>query len=155
MEAHRIADQLRRSLDGTAWHGPALRELLDGVSAEQAAARPIDNAHSIWELVLHIDAWRGAAARGLDGSPVDLTSAEDWPAVAAASEEDWRRAIETLERNTAAMCDRVAGLEDSDLERQLPPRNYTVYFLLHGLVQHNLYHAGQIALLKKFGPGAR
>jgi hypothetical protein len=53
-EIHRIADQLKRSLEGEAWHGPALRELLSGVTAKQAAARPLAGAHSIWEIVLHI-----------------------------------------------------------------------------------------------------
>jgi hypothetical protein len=54
-ETHRINSQLKRAQEGQAWHGPSLRELLDGVTAEQAAARPIPNAHSIWELVNHIN----------------------------------------------------------------------------------------------------
>ena len=59
-EATRIADQLRRAFGGEAWHGDSVFEILDGVTAAQAAAHPIKNAHSIWELVLHIGAWDGA-----------------------------------------------------------------------------------------------
>ena len=53
-EIERIEDQLKRSLEGEAWHGPALEELLADVRAEQAAAKPVPPAHSIWEIVLHI-----------------------------------------------------------------------------------------------------
>ncbi|HTS08685.1 MAG TPA: DinB family protein, partial [Candidatus Eisenbacteria bacterium] len=66
-EATRIADQLRRAFDGSAWHGPALLEILADVDAAAAAARPIANVHSIWELVLHIAAWDGAGLRRLAG----------------------------------------------------------------------------------------
>jgi uncharacterized damage-inducible protein DinB len=66
-ESGRIADQLRRAFDGSAWHGPALIELLEDVDAATAAAKPRLKIHSIWELVLHIAAWDGAALRRLSG----------------------------------------------------------------------------------------
>jgi uncharacterized damage-inducible protein DinB len=62
-ECARLADQIRRAFDGEAWHGDALVEVLANVSAKQAAARPIKNAHNIWEIVLHIGAWDGAVLR--------------------------------------------------------------------------------------------
>src|SRR6266853_1935870 len=69
-EAARIADQLRRAFDGTAWHGPSLMELLDGVDAATAAAKPLAKVHSIWELVLHIAAWDAAGYRRLSGEKI-------------------------------------------------------------------------------------
>lgn len=62
-----IADQLRRAFEGDAWHGPALLELLQDVDSTTAAAKPLRNVHSIWELVLHIAVWDGAASRRLAG----------------------------------------------------------------------------------------
>ena len=56
-EVNRIRDQLRRAFEGQAWHGPAVMELLDGVTAKQAATRPVVAVHTMWELVLHIGAW--------------------------------------------------------------------------------------------------
>src|SRR3984885_4824498 len=65
--AARLADQLRRAFDGSAWHGPALIELLQDVDAAAAAAKPLPEVHSIWELVLHIAAWDSAACVRLAG----------------------------------------------------------------------------------------
>jgi hypothetical protein len=63
----RIADQLKRAFEGDAWHGPAVLEVLQGVTARAAASKPIPGAHSIWELVLHIAAWDGVIRRRMEG----------------------------------------------------------------------------------------
>src|SRR5260370_21067202 len=78
-EAVRIADQLRRAFRGDAWHGDSVFEILEGVTAAQAAARPIKSAHTIWELVLHVAAWDGAVLRRLGGGAVGLSAAENFP----------------------------------------------------------------------------
>jgi uncharacterized damage-inducible protein DinB len=62
-EVQRIVDQLRRAFEGEAWHGPAVMQILEGITAAQAAAHPASGAHSIWEIVLHIAAWEGAVSR--------------------------------------------------------------------------------------------
>ena len=69
-EAERIADQLKRAFDGQAWHGPSLKESLEGVTVAQAVAHPIPAAHSTWELVAHIAAWEDVVARRLSGEAV-------------------------------------------------------------------------------------
>src|ERR1035437_3500929 len=74
----RIADQLRRAFSGDAWHGDSVFEILEGVNAAQAAAHPIKNAHSIWELVLHIAAWDGAVLHRLGGAAVELSDTENF-----------------------------------------------------------------------------
>src|SRR5919199_1641697 len=95
-EVERIADQLRRAHEGGAWHGPSVRELLAGVTAEQAAARPFEGAHSIRELVEHVEAWERAILRRLGGDPAAIyKTPEDWPE-AEASEEAWRAAQRRL-----------------------------------------------------------
>ena len=149
-EVRRLSDQLKRSYEGHAWHGPALRELLDGVSAQAAAARPVAGAHSIWELVLHVAAWEDAARRILDGEEIgDMPEAQNFPPAAAVSDHAWHEALGHLESVHRALVEDVHDLTDEELMQEVPSRKYTVYFLLHGVVQHNLYHAGQIALLKK------
>src|SRR6266849_9621955 len=146
-EATRIADQLRRAFDGDAWHGAAVFEILQGVTAAQAARRSIESAHSVWELVLHITAWDGAVLRRMGGVAVTLSDAENFPPVADASEVAWRKALAEMRRVHEELIAAVAPFPDSRLDRQVPGKegaHYTFYYMLHGLVQHELYHAGQI-----------
>src|SRR5215210_5476913 len=97
-EVKRIQDQLRRSFEGPAWHGPSIKELVADVTAEQAAAKPLAKAHSIWEIVLHIAAWEEGALRRLEGERAELSTEEDWPPVTERSEAAWREALEMMER---------------------------------------------------------
>ncbi|HMD17786.1 MAG TPA: DinB family protein [Terriglobales bacterium] len=151
-EASRISDQLRRAFDGDAWHGDSLFEIVKGVTAARAAARPIAGTHSIWELVLHIAAWDGAVLRRLGGVAVELSDAENFPPIKDAGEAAWRSALDRVRRVHEELVAAVAGLPDSRLDEMVPGKegaHYTFYYMLHGVVQHELYHAGQIALLKK------
>ena len=149
-EVRRLSDQLKRSYEGHAWHGPALRELLEGVSAAAAAARPIPGAHSIWELVLHVAAWEDAARRMIDGEDSgEMPEESNFPPVPPTSEKAWHETLGHLESVHRMLLEEVHDLTDEELMQTVPGRKYTFYFLLHGVVQHNLYHAGQITLLKK------
>lgn len=153
-ESVRIADQLRRAFDGEAWHGDSLFQILEGVTAAQAAARPITRAHTIWELVLHIAAWDGAVLRRIGGVAVALSDEENFPLVTDTSDAAWRKTVAEVRRVHQGLIETVAALPDSRLNDIVPGKDhegahYTFYYMLHGVVQHELYHAGQIALLKK------
>jgi uncharacterized damage-inducible protein DinB len=148
-EAALIADQLRRAFDGDAWHGPALLELLEDVDAVAAAAKPISDVHSIWELVLHIAAWDGAALSRLAGKKAQLKGTQNFPLVPKPTEVTWREAIDRTKRTHDALVKTVAVLPDSRLRDRVPGKRYDFYHMLHGVAQHELYHAGQIAILKK------
>jgi uncharacterized damage-inducible protein DinB len=155
-ETARIADQLRRAFQGDAWHGDSLLEILDGVTAAQAAARPLKHAHTIWELVLHITAWDSAVLRRLAGAAVDLSDEQNFPSVMDPSENAWRRTIEQARKVHNELVQAVEAFPDERLAEKVPgkksePDWYDFYYMLHGVVQHELYHAGQIALLKKAG----
>jgi hypothetical protein len=97
-ELNRLADQLKRTLEGEAWHGPSVLELLNGVSAHQAAAHPIPRAHSIWELVLHLCGDYIVVMRRMAGDGRQITPEEDWPACPAVTEENWRESVDRLTR---------------------------------------------------------
>lgn len=148
-EANRIQEQLQRAFAGRAWHGPSVLELLADVDAAKAAARPIANAHSIWELVLHIAAWDKAGVRRLNGDRADLTDGENFPAVTDTSEEAWHQTIESLKRAHRELHYAIESLDDTRLDQPIIAGMSSVYGTLHGIIQHGLYHAGQIALLKK------
>ena len=144
-----IADQLQRSYSGEAWHGPSTTELLNGVTADQALARPLAGAHNIWELVMHIGVWLSVARRRLAGHTVEPTPEQDWPPVDGGSPAAWQQTLAALEQEHAQLQAAVRSLPESSLDSQTPGKKHSQAFLLHGVIQHNLYHAGQIAMLKK------
>ena len=148
-EVERIVDQLRRAYEGEAWHGPPFKQVLAGVTAEQAARRPVANAHTIWELVLHIAVWESVVRRRLAGEVTDPTPEQDWPPVRDTSEAAWKKVLAELERGHLQLRQSIALLSDTQLSDKAPGKDYSLYGMLHGVIQHDLYHAGQIALLKK------
>ncbi len=149
-EAHRLADQLERAFRGGAWHGPALAQALAGVDAATASRRPVAAAHSIWEIALHARAWIDVATRRIAGEARGQLSPEhDWAAPAKGSEEEWRATLAGLEEAHSSLHAAVLSLADERLDDPVAGSDPTVRGLLLGVLQHNVYHAGQIALLKK------
>jgi len=151
-EAAGIADQLRRAFDGSAWHGPAVLELVEDVDAATAAARPIANVHSIWELLLHIAVWDNVGMVRLAGNKFQPTGTKNFPSVPSKpTQAAWRKAVADTKRIHEELVKTVAALPESRLRDRVPGKRYDFYHMLHGIAQHELYHAGQIAILKKAG----
>ncbi len=154
-EAAHLAEQLRNAFDGEAWSGPALLELLADVDAATAAAHPFPEVHSIWELVLHIAAWDDAVNRrivlGKTGRALQLNAAENFPAVNDQSPVAWKKTIAATKSTHAQLVKTVEALPDRRLGERVPGKKYDIRFMVEGVAQHELYHAGQIAILKKAG----
>jgi uncharacterized damage-inducible protein DinB len=148
-ETFLLAEQLRRAFEGDAWHGPSLLELLKDVDAATAAAKPLPGVHSIWELVLHVAVWDRAACTRLAGEKCQPTGIANFPIVAKSTEAAWRKAVARAKRTHNVLVKTVAALPDSRLRERVPGKKYDFYHMLHGVAQHELYHAGQIAILKK------
>jgi uncharacterized damage-inducible protein DinB len=150
-EIERILDQLKRAYEGNAWHGPSVKEVLNGVTAAQAHARPLPNAHTIYELVRHIAVWEDVGRRRLQGDPAEfvVSSPEDWPPPDDLSEAAWEQAKAALDRGHQSLIDAIARVAESSLDEPILAGKSSVYVTLHGVIQHDLYHAGQIAMLKK------
>lgn len=148
-ETNRIAAELKKAFAGNAWHGPALSELLNDVSAEDAAARSVPAAHTICEIVLHIAAWENVVRARLEGKILDEPIEGDWPPVEASNVQSWNSARKRLADAHSELLAAVNKLKDSQLDNLAPGTQRTLYETLHGVIQHNLYHGGQIALLKR------
>jgi uncharacterized damage-inducible protein DinB len=149
-EIARIRDQLQRAYDGDAWHGPSLCAILSDVTAAKAAAKSIPASHSIWEFVLHVTIWQKIVVRRLQGETiVDIPESENFPRVMDASEQAWQRTLQGLKEAHQQLYDAIGRLTDARLGDIISGKGYTAYVMLHGVIQHNLYHAGQIAILKK------
>ena len=149
-ETARIADQLSRAYSGKAWHGPSLRAILKGVTAAQAAQRSVPGAHSIWELVLHTTAWdRVVCERIQGGKTTELPPEQNFPTVTDTSETAWKKTLKDLDKQHRELEAAMRKFPDAKLNRNLGGGDYSYYVTMHGAVQHDLYHAGQIAILKK------
>lgn len=144
-ENYRIMDQLRRAVYGDAWHGDALFEVVQGVSAAEAKVKVGGVGHSIEELTLHVAAWLEAAERRIGGDPAILLGEADWPVGG-----DWVVAQERVRVAAERLLDVV---EKVDLDAAVPGKAYDNYHLLHGVIQHTLYHSGQIAVQKRSAEG--
>ncbi len=145
-EVARIRDQLERANRGGAWHGPSIREILNGVDSETASSRPIPSGHTIRELVVHVIAWEREAAARLEGAGSDdLPPEKDWPTGPAA----WDALLDELDASHDRLMSVIGELDDDALDKPVAGHPATTYHLLHGVIQHNLYHAGQMSILKK------
>lgn len=152
-EIERIQDQLKRSFFGPSWHGPCVTEALEGVSAELSSAASLKSAHSIRELVDHIVFWKTIVGRVLKNEKIDLTDEieRDWSDIDDYSKDAWESAKAKLHSTHEHFSKIVQGLAETDLDREVMgvKNRFTAYQVIHGVIQHDLYHAGQIMLLKK------
>ena len=149
-EMARIGKQLERTYSGDPWHGPSLRSILEGIDGAQASVRPIPGAHSIAELAAHILAWREETLCRLEGKGRDLPMEENFP-----EPPPWSELLARLDRTHDALTKAVAALGENVLDEKVEGRRESYYVLLQGIIHHDLYHAGQIAILKKGLSGHR
>ena len=154
-EAKRIAELYRSVYEGDkngeAWHGLALKPLLKSTTVEQAARVPNTGAHSILQLVLHIAYWEEVVLRRLNGEVVEapLNTPDDWPSNRKVTDSEWQAALNRLEKSHLALRRAIESVADDKLKQMVPKRDHDNYTLLHGIIQHCVYHSGQIALVKK------
>ncbi len=152
-----FCEQLRKGYSDDPWHGPAIADLLADVTAAEAGAHPVPGAHSIWEIVLHLISWQNEVRRRLGGKPPTQPEEGDWPAVADLSETAWRRDQDRLAASLSEVIEDLSGRPEGILDQpggflaREPALGTGVTFrgMVDGLVQHNAYHGGQIALLRK------
>lgn len=150
-ESERLAQQLERALNGNAWHGPSWREALDGVTWQSATQRPIPEAHTLAEVVLHATTWHDVVRRRLEGESPEVSDAQDWPAPAITDDASWKATVANLFETGRALQATMAKFPAGKLGEIRPGTDGTWYELLIGELQHVLYHAGQVGLLKKAG----
>ena len=143
-----LIDQIRTTFNGDSWHGPNLVKTLKGVDIEQARERTVEERHTIWELTDHITFWLEEVDKSVKDKKNLDHSGEDWPRMGATMEE-WEQSVRRLEAAVNMLVDDLATWKNSDLEITVPGANFTFKQMLHGTIHHNLYHAGQINIIKK------
>src|SRR5262245_59131893 len=150
-ESKRLADQYEKALEGEAWYGPSWREVLKGVTATDAQRRPVPDAHTIGEIVLHVTTWHEAALKRFAGESPQVTPEEDWRVAKFASDQEWFAATQRLFETGKTLENAVSAFPEARLQEKRPNLDGTWFELAIGMLQHDLYHAGQAGLLKKAG----
>jgi len=143
-EIRKIINTLKHTYEKDAWHGPAIKEALADI-AEDVIHMRISNSHSIIELVAHMTAWRNYVTEKLKGNDLfELSDEQNFP-----KETDWSRALVNLEQSQNNLIQALEKTPDERLQQVVPNRKFKFYTMLHGIIHHDLYHIGQIMLLKK------
>ena len=136
-------------MHGDAWHSHPVWQVLDGISAERAAMRPLANAHSIWEIVGHMAFWEEVAARRLGGLRAGLEEDRNFSAMPEATEVNWQKTLDQFRASNQAFREALQKLDPARLNELSAAGKRSFYEEAHGLIEHSVYHAGQIALLAK------
>lgn len=150
--AHLLAQTYHGDAAGQAWFGPALRPLLGAISLAAATYRPLRHRHTVWEIVLHLAANIDFVLARLDGTELELSANADWPPLPEPTAAAWEDALAALDAQYETLLERVGSLGAAYLVQPVVGRRYDVYAMLHGIIHHNVYHTGQIALLRDVGP---
>jgi hypothetical protein len=145
-----ILNNLAETYEGMPWHGNSLKELLKDVDVKIAFYRPFEGKHNIAELVAHILVWRQFAIEMLNKNytfKIDIGTLADFPEVVE-SEKVWRELLLLLDENQVELIEKLTQFNASNLEDDIPQRNFSYRFLFEGVVHHDVYHGGQIGFIK-------
>jgi hypothetical protein len=146
-----LLDIIDQGFDRQSWHGPNLRGSVRGVTYHQALWRPQPERHSIWEHVLHAAYWKYTVRRRILGEkrgsfPI---KGSNWIAPQEITAASWHRDVKLLVETHQTMRASIANLAPADLRKRIPGAKITYFFLISGIAAHDVYHAGQIQLLKR------
>ena len=145
-ELKHLIKMLQHTYERNAWHGPAVKEALENLT-DADAQKKLPGSHSIIELVAHMAAWRVFVIKKLQGNTeYNVTDEMNFP-----TPTEWSKVVEELDASQARLLEALKGFDSSKLYDPVPhgSYNYNFYTLLHGIIHHDLYHTGQIVLIKK------
>jgi len=153
-EMERILDQMERIHVGNPWTNRPFTTLLEAVTHIQAAAKPIEDSHSIWEIVLHLITAQELIVDLVRGEMRPYEPGDEWPAVIDASDAAWQETVDRFFAGDAEVREVVAyGVPEMELDEPLQEGGSSAYNNLHGYIQHAAYHGGQISMLKRLTEG--
>lgn len=144
-------NQLNELFTGEPWYGKPVVELLEGIRPEMAIQKPDSQAHSILEIAAHIGQWQWFVVEKLQGNTgFDIDNkVKDWPLSGKDNPSLWQETKQMIISTKDQIIDELSKKEDTFMDQKVPKRDYNFEYLLHGIIQHDIYHIGQIALLKK------
>ena len=146
-ETSRIINMLQNAYNGAAWHGASIMEILEKINANQAF-QPSEHIHRICELVQHITGWRVFVIKRLEGDAFyEVSQTENWRTFKNPTEATWEEIKADLAESQKNMISALEKISDEKLHDEVEGKAYDYYTMIHGVIQHDLYHLGEIALL--------
>jgi len=143
-EVQKIINILKHTFEKDAWHGLSVKEALADIPSDAVHTRA-GNSHSIIELVAHMTAWRNYVTEKLKGNDTfEVSDEENFP-----NESNWESALANLNRSQEDLLHALEKTSDEKLQEIVPNKKYKFFTMLHGIIHHDLYHTGQIQLIKK------
>ncbi len=149
-EIKSIISSLDNTLNGHPWYGRSVYEILEEIDTDKQFIRP-NGSHSLLDLLYHMVTWAEFAQKRIEKEPItdmEAFDALDWRHIDP-DQHDWQSGLNDLKKSHAAIIALLHKKDDAFLEEKVEYRNYNFRFLLHGLIQHNIYHLGQVAYLGK------
>lgn len=150
-EIDTILQQLDNVLNGHPWYGKAVYQLLQEANEQKAFVKPHHNSHSMAELLYHMVTWAQFTHQRIEKEPItDMAAFEalDWQQIDPAV-HTWQKGVAALKASHQKIIDLLNAKEDAFLDEKVDYRKYNFRYLLHGLIQHNIYHLGQVAYVNK------
>lgn len=154
-----LTGEIRRAVAGDPWFGPSAATLLANMDATTAALRPESASHSVWEIVRHMTSWARYVAGRVGGAPAGEPAEGDWPVVTATDAASWAEAVADLHRSHDELCEQLGKVLEESLDEVRPEtpsddngEPVTLRRAVEGVAQHDAYHCGQIAVLKRLLP---
>ena len=148
-ETKRIRKTFESIYTGTPWLEITLADTLKDITAEQAAKKAGENVNSIWEITNHIISWRKNILQRVNGEVIETPEHNYFMHVADTSDKAWQKTLLALEGSQHQWISFLKELKKEDFKKIHPKGNYTYYDLIQGIMQHDVYHLGQIVLLAK------
>lgn len=148
-ETKRISKLLEAIYDGSPWIDVNLTETLENISAEQAAKKLSLKCNSIWEIVNHIISWRQNVLQRLQGAIIKTPGHNYFVPVKDISTTAWKKTLKDLKATQQQWTKFLGGFKEEDFEKVYPNNGLSYYEHIHGIIQHDAYHLGQISLLIK------
>lgn len=148
-ESKRISNLYQSIYNGNPWLEVNLTDTLDEVTAAQAYTKVNPNLNTIWEIVNHLIQWRRNILKRLQGEVITTPDHNYFVPVLDSSEAAWEQSLQSLAKSQESWNDFFIDFNDEDLQKIYAANNHTFYEHIHGIIQHDVYHLGQIVILKK------
>lgn len=150
----RLIMKLEEAFDGQPWYGDPLMSKLESIDYKIVNLRPSPSRNSIARLVQHIVTWRTFAMKKLQGDAAfDVTPETDWTGIEINTAAEWKLLLDKLRETQKTIVDRLSATDEAFLVQQVPGRKYDYQYMIEGIMQHDIYHLGQIGLIVKIAEG--
>ncbi len=149
-ETKRIISLFKKLYEGDPWIDVNIIDTLKNITAEKAQKRIAQGSNNIWEIVQHIISWRQNVLQRLEGKDMNTPAHNYFEKIENKSTEDWKNTMKTIALTHKQWIRFLENFKTSNFDKIYTPNEMTYYEHIHGILQHNAYHLGQIVMLSKY-----